>query len=77
MKPDLGGTLILNLSDDAETEAMADVIFPLFEWNGRLPPGERFDQIASQPGVTWDTQQLFATGSVRIPGSWSTCCASR
>jgi hypothetical protein len=65
-EPTLGGTLALHLTADADTEAMVGAELPAFRWNGAPPHGERFDQIVSQPGVAWDTQQLYTTGSVRL-----------
>jgi hypothetical protein len=66
--PELNGTLALYLTADAEVGAMVDRAFPLFNWNSQLPAEEAFDKIASQPGVMWDTAQLYVTGIVRLLG---------
>jgi hypothetical protein len=58
--------LLLTLTADADTDAMVDVALPAFDWNGQLPPAGRFDRVNNQPGVRWDTTQLYATGSVRL-----------
>jgi hypothetical protein len=64
--PNLGGTLALNLTSAAVIDAMVNAAFPLFNWDRQLPPGESFDRVVSQPGVMWDTSQLYTTGSARL-----------
>ena len=64
--PNLGGTLALNVADDANVRDLVGVAFGLFDWNGQLSPDQRFEQIAMMPGHVWDTSQLYTTGYVQL-----------
>ncbi len=64
--PNLGGTVALHLSSTADIDAMVNATFSVFDWDRQLPPGERFDRVGSQPGVLWDTSELYTAGNVRL-----------
>jgi len=64
--PDLAGTLELGVQPFADLTGLVGTTFRLFDWNGQLPEGERFDRIKTDPGLAWDTSRLYATGEVTL-----------
>jgi hypothetical protein len=62
--PELGGTLRLSVAEGTLLGTLLDQPLPLFDWNDRLPAEQRFEQIASLPGLVWDTSRLYTTGEV-------------
>ena len=64
--PDLGGILNLDFAAGADAAALVGTTFDLFNWNGMLAGGDRFDQVVSQAGCQWDLSQLYTTGQVTL-----------
>jgi DNA phosphorothioation-dependent restriction protein DptH len=57
--------LELLIEADATPASLVGTIYQLFDWTGVTPTGV-FDLIAVQPGTTWDTSNLYATGEVTL-----------
>ena len=64
--PDIGGTLALRFDDETDVGALVGTTFELFDWNGQLSIGDRFDRIVVEPGHVWNIDQLYTNGSVQL-----------
>ncbi|HOW72227.1 MAG TPA: pentapeptide repeat-containing protein [Phycisphaerae bacterium] len=64
--PDLAGTLRLGLADGANPAGLVGTTFHLFDWNGQLALGDRFDAITAPPGWAWDAGNLYAAGDITL-----------
>ena len=64
--PTLSGTLGLSFDDDTAAHQLIGADLQLFDWNGQLAEGERFDQVAIADGHVRDLTKLHSTGSTRL-----------
>ena len=62
----LAGTLTLSVDPNADADDLVGVTFQIFDFGGRLAPGEQFDQIRFDGGTDWDTSNLYTTGEVTL-----------
>lgn len=62
----LAGTLMLSVDPIVDAHDLVGVTFQIFDFGGRLAPGERFDQIRFDRGTDWDTSNLYTTGEVTL-----------
>ena len=66
---DLDGTLALGFADDVTRPDLASLIgtsFQVFDWNGHLPAGMTFREVAWQAGYDWDISDLYIGGTVTL-----------
>jgi len=64
--PDLGGTLYLGFAEGLDPASLVGQTFDVFNWNGPLDAGNRFDDVRSEPWASWDLGALYATGEVAL-----------
>ncbi|MFO0911795.1 MAG: hypothetical protein U0795_02455 [Pirellulales bacterium] len=62
----LGGTLDLTFIENTPLALQSGRTIKVFAWAGVLPQGTF--HVASQPGLVWDTSQLYTTGEVTLLG---------
>jgi hypothetical protein len=66
LRPQLGGTLELSLAAGADEQSLLGQTLQLFQWNGALGAGNRFDAIVTTTGLHWDTSRLYSDGTVML-----------
>jgi len=66
LRPQLGGTLELALAAGADEQSLLGQTLQLFQWNGALDAGNRFDAIVTATGLHWDTSRLYSQGTVML-----------
>ena len=64
--PDLGGTLYLGFAEGPDPATLVGQTFDIFNWNGPLDAGNRFDDVRSEPWASWDLGALYTTGEVTL-----------
>jgi uncharacterized protein YjbI with pentapeptide repeats len=64
--PDLGGTLRVRFTDQANLASMVGTTFDFFDWPAVLESNNRFDAIDLPPGTRWDLSQLYVTGTATL-----------
>ena len=61
----LDGTLELKIADEIDPCTLVGSTFQLFDWTGVTSTGT-FTSIVSQPGLLWNTSELYTTGCVTL-----------
>jgi len=64
--PQLVGTLDLEFADDVDPAGLLGETFQLFDWNCPLAADNEFSAITTAPGFTFDTSNLYTTGSITL-----------
>jgi hypothetical protein len=65
VSPSLGGTLVLDLEDEADPNVLSDKTFTLFNWPAALAPDNHFsDVLIDIPGLIFDATDLYSAGQI-------------
>lgn len=63
---ELDGTLWLGFIAGTDEAALVGTTFQVFDWNGFLPSGESFADVAWPTGYAWDISDLYDGGTVTL-----------